>query len=64
MLDRAATLLIKPVVDRMAAVLAGMGMGANQMTLLGVHDRHFRRGADRVAVLPGGRHRDPAVAAV
>lgn len=35
MLDRAATALIKPAVDRLAGVLAASGMGANQMTLLG-----------------------------
>ena len=35
MLDRAAATLIKPVVDRLAALLANAGLGANQMTLLG-----------------------------
>ena len=35
MLDRAATALIKPVVDRLARGLARFGVGANQMTLLG-----------------------------
>jgi len=34
-LDRAATTLIKPVVDRLAALLGNAGLGANQMTLLG-----------------------------
>ena len=35
MLDRAATNLIKPVIDRLASVLARLGLGANLMTLLG-----------------------------
>ena len=35
MLDRAAANLIKPAIDRLAAMLAGIGMGANLMTLLG-----------------------------
>lgn len=35
MLDRAAATLIKPAIDRFAAQLAGIGVGANQMTLLG-----------------------------
>ena len=35
MLDRAATALIKPAIDRLAGVLAGLGLGANQLTLLG-----------------------------
>ncbi len=34
MLDRAAATLIKPVIDRLATLLAAAGMGANQMTLL------------------------------
>jgi phosphatidylglycerophosphate synthase len=34
-LDRAAVTLIKPAIDRLAAVLAAMGMGANLMTLTG-----------------------------
>jgi len=34
-LDRAAANLIKPAIDRLAAMLAGIGMGANLMTLLG-----------------------------
>jgi phosphatidylglycerophosphate synthase len=33
-LDRAAATLIKPVIDRLATLLAAAGMGANQMTLL------------------------------
>ncbi len=35
MLDRAATALIRPVVERLADLLSRAGMGANQMTLLG-----------------------------
>ncbi len=35
MLDRAAVTLIKPAIDRLAAVLAQMGMGANLLTLTG-----------------------------
>lgn len=35
MLDRAATTLIKPAIDRLARVLAENGLGANQMTVLG-----------------------------
>ena len=35
MLDRAATALIKPAIDRLAGVLARLGLGANQLTLLG-----------------------------
>ncbi len=35
MLDRAATILIKPAIDRLASVLARLGLGANLMTLLG-----------------------------
>lgn len=35
MLDRAAVTLIRPVIDRLARVLADAGLGANQMTLLG-----------------------------
>lgn len=35
MLDRAAVTLIKPAIDRLAAVLADMGVGANLMTLTG-----------------------------
>ncbi len=35
MLDRAAANLIKPAIDRLAQVLADMGVGANLMTLLG-----------------------------
>ncbi len=35
MLDRAAATLIKPAIDRLARVLANMGVGANLMTLLG-----------------------------
>jgi phosphatidylglycerophosphate synthase len=34
-LDRAATTLIKPVIDRLARVLAEKGLGANQMTVVG-----------------------------
>jgi phosphatidylglycerophosphate synthase len=34
-LDRAATTLIKPAIDRLASVLARLGLGANLMTLLG-----------------------------
>lgn len=35
MLDRAAATLIRPAIDRLARVLAELGLGANQMTLLG-----------------------------
>lgn len=35
MLDRAAATLIKPAIDRLARVVAGIGLGANQMTVLG-----------------------------
>ncbi len=35
MLDRTAVTLIKPVIDRLAGILSGLGLGANQMTLLG-----------------------------
>lgn len=35
MLDRAAVTLIKPAIDRIAAVLADIGIGANLMTLTG-----------------------------
>lgn len=35
MLDRAATALIKPVVDRLARALVALGASANQLTLLG-----------------------------
>ena len=35
MLDRAATTLIKPAIDRLASVLARLGLGANLMTWLG-----------------------------
>ncbi len=35
MLDRAAVTLIKPAIDRLAGMLARLGLGANQMTLLG-----------------------------
>lgn len=35
MLDRAATTLIKPAMDRIASLLARLGLGANLMTLLG-----------------------------
>lgn len=35
MLDRTATALIRPVVERLADVLSRAGIGANQMTLLG-----------------------------
>lgn len=35
MLDRAAVTLIKPAIDRLAAVLANMGVGANLLTLTG-----------------------------
>lgn len=35
MLDRAAVTLIRPAIDRLARVLAELGLGANQMTLLG-----------------------------
>lgn len=35
MLDRAATKLIKPAIDRLARVLAENGLGANQMTVIG-----------------------------
>ena len=35
MLDRAATALIKPILNRLARRLIRTGMGANQMTLLG-----------------------------
>ncbi|MEO8543211.1 MAG: CDP-alcohol phosphatidyltransferase family protein [Betaproteobacteria bacterium] len=35
MFDRAATTLIKPAINRLAALLAGVGMGANLMTMLG-----------------------------
>jgi phosphatidylglycerophosphate synthase len=34
-LDRAAVTLIKPAIDRLAAVLANMGVGANLLTLTG-----------------------------
>lgn len=35
MLDRAAVTLIRPAIDRLGRTLAELGMGANQMTLLG-----------------------------
>jgi len=35
MLDRAATALIKPVMDRVARGLVALGLGANQITVLG-----------------------------
>ncbi len=35
MLDRAATTLIKPAIDRLAGMLARLGLGADLMTLLG-----------------------------
>lgn len=35
MLDRAAVTLIKPAIDRLAAVLANMGVGPNLLTLTG-----------------------------
>ena len=35
MLDRAATALIKPVINRLARVLVRVGLTANQMTLIG-----------------------------
>ena len=35
MLDRAAVTLIRPAIDRLARTLAALGLGANQMTLLG-----------------------------
>ena len=35
MLDRAASTLIKPAIDRLARILADWGLGANQMTVIG-----------------------------
>jgi len=34
-LDRAASTLIKPAIDRLARILADWGLGANQMTVIG-----------------------------
>ena len=36
MLDRAAVTLIRPAIDRLARVLADIGLSANQLTLLGL----------------------------
>ncbi len=59
MLDRAATTLIKPAIDRIASILARLGLGANLMTLFGfsigmgaavlIATQHFWAGA--VAIL-------------
>lgn len=59
MLDRAATNLIKPAIDRIANMLARLGLGADLMTLLGfsigmgaavlIATQHFLAGA--VAIL-------------
>ncbi len=57
MLDRAASKLIKPAIDRLARVLAEYGLGANQMTVLG-----FGIGIGAAAAIATGHFMAAAVA--
>lgn len=57
MLDRAAVTLIRPAIDRLARVLAELGLGANQMTLLG-----FSIGMVAAALIASGQFLSAAAA--
>ena len=56
MLDRAASTLIKPAIDRLARILADWGLGANQMTVIG-----FGIGIGAAAVIATGHFMAAAV---
>ena len=57
MLDRAASTLIKPAIDRLARILADWGLGANQMTVIG-----FGIGIGAAALIATGHFMAAAVA--
>lgn len=58
MFDRRATALLKPAINRMATVLSGWGLGANQLTWLG-----FGIGLVAAALIASGHFRS-AIAAI
>lgn len=57
MLDRAAVSLIRPAIDRLARLLAGIGLGANLMTLLG-----FAIGMGAAVLIASGQFMAGAIA--